>query len=255
VSFRARPKAESRNLWDGGRKCASTINARYTLEMAAEDDREISYYRTVEDLFATLRGVPHMLSPKDFQLLRGWWRDEIPLTAVRAGVTEVFARRRGRGEIDPVVSLSYCRHAVKAHAKRIAEMRVGGHDENDEPQIFDTKTVVASLAAGLKEAGQQQLAERPRVAGAIESIALSLEASAELPPAIIEEHLYALESALLANCLSALEEGEKTKLEKRARTEAEKTATTSEAKDRTFRAVRDRTLRNLLNLPRLELDV
>ena len=111
--------------------------------MAAEDDREISYYRAVEDLFATLRGVPHMLSPKDFHLLRSWWREGIPLAAVSAGATEVFARRRERGEIDPVVSLSYCRHAVKAHARRIADMRVGGHDAKGEPPILDTASAVA----------------------------------------------------------------------------------------------------------------
>ncbi|MEJ2582841.1 MAG: hypothetical protein P8127_14590 [Acidobacteriota bacterium] len=94
--------------------------------MQADDDtREIAYYREIEDYFATLRGVPHVLSPKDFQLLREWWRDEIPLPAVRAALAEVFARRRDRGEPDPVVSLSYCRHAVKAHARRAAEMHVG----------------------------------------------------------------------------------------------------------------------------------
>lgn len=222
--------------------------------MAAEDDREISYYRTIEDLFATLRGVPHTLSPRDFQLLRGWWRDEIPMAAVRAGVTEVFARRRERGEIDPVVSLSYCRHAVKAHAKRFAEMQVGGHDEDGEPQILDTGAAVASLSADLREAGKRHTTSRPRVAAAVERIALSVAASVDLPPAIIEEHLFALESALLANCLSALDEGERTELEKRARDEAEKSSATIEAQERTFRALRDRMLRVLLKLPRLELE-
>lgn len=222
--------------------------------MAAEDDREISYYRTIEDLFATLRGVPHTLSPRDFHLLRGWWRDEIPMAAVRAGVTEVFARRRERGEIDPVVSLSYCRHAVNAHAKRLAEMQVGGHDEDSEQQILDAGAAVAPLSADLREAGKRHTTSRPRVAAAVERIALSVAASVDLPPAIIEEHLFALESALLANCLSALDEGERTELEKRARDEAEKSSATIEAQDRTFRALRDRMLRVLLKLPRLELE-
>ena len=222
--------------------------------MATEDDPEISYYRTVEDLFATLRGVPHTLSPKDFQLLRGWWRDEIPLTAVRAGVAEVFARRRERGESDPVVSLSYCRHAVKAHARRFADLQVGAHDEDGESPIPDTGVAVASLAASLKKAGNEQRSTRPRVADAVDRIALSVEASAELPPAIIEEHLFALESALLANCLAALDEDGRSELEKRARTEAENTSTTPEAIKRTYRALRDRMLRKLLVLPRLEID-
>jgi hypothetical protein len=222
--------------------------------MAGEDDREISYYRTVEDLFATLRGVPHMLSPKDFQLLREWWRDEIPLAAVRAGVTEVFARRRERGEIDPVVSLSYCRHAVHAHARRLAEMRVGGHDEDIEPAVFDPGAAVASLAENLSKAGKELRATRPRVADAIDSIVPSIEASAELPAAVVEEHLFALESALLANCLAALDEESRSELERRAHAEAENTSTQPEARERSFRALRDRMLRSLLGLPRLELD-
>ena len=222
--------------------------------MAAEDDREISYYRAVEDLFATLRGFPHILSSKDFQLLRGWWRDEIPLTAVRAGITEVFARRRERGEIDPVVSLSYCRHAVKAHARRFADMQVGGHDGDGERPVLDAGAAITSLAADLSIAGKEQRGTRPRVAEAIERIALSVEAAAELPTGGLEEHLFALESILLANCLAALDEDDSSELEERARSEAESTAATAEAQERTFRALRDRALRVLLNLPRLELD-
>jgi len=195
-----------------------------------------------------------MLSPKDFHLLRSWWREDIPIAAVRAGATEVFARRRERGEIDPVVSLSYCRHAVKAHARRIADMRVGGHDAEGEPPILDTASAVASLAAGLRIAVKQQKETRPRVAEAVERIALAVEASAELPAAGIEEHLFGLESALLANCLAALDEGGRCELEKHARTEAESASATPEAKERTFRALRDRMLRDLLDLPRLELD-
>ena len=61
----------------------------YTAPMNDEDP-ELAYYRSVEDLFATLRGTPHTLSPRDFQLLRGWWRDEVPLAAVVTGLTEVF---------------------------------------------------------------------------------------------------------------------------------------------------------------------
>jgi len=59
--------------------------ARYTAGMASDDELELEYYRAVEDLFATLRGVPHVISPKDFQLLREWWRDEVPLVAVDEG--------------------------------------------------------------------------------------------------------------------------------------------------------------------------
>ena len=71
-----------------------------------ETEEELAYYREIEDFFAAMRGVPHIVSPKDFQLLRGWWRDRIPLAAVAAGISEVFARRRDRNDRDPVVSLT-----------------------------------------------------------------------------------------------------------------------------------------------------
>jgi hypothetical protein len=220
--------------------------------MTGDDSPELAYYRAVEDLFAALRGVPHVISPKDFQLLREWWRDEVPLTAVRAGVTEVFARRRERGEDDPVVSLSYCRHAVRKHARRLAEMQVGAPDDEASPAP-EPGPELAALAADLRAVAARLRSEKGRIADIVESIATAVEAAAELPLPSIEEHLFALESALLANCLEALDEPSRRSLEKRARHEAEATAATPEARDRAFRALRDRMLRSDLELPRLEL--
>jgi len=227
--------------------------ARYTADMAAEDEQELEYYRAIEDLFATLRGVPHVISPKDFQLLREWWRDEVPLAAVRAGITEVFARRRERGEADPVVSLSYCRHAVRKHAQRVAEMHVGAPDDGTSPPP-DPKPALEALAADLKASAGRSRPDKPRIANIIESIATAVEAASDLPVSTLEEHLFALESALLANCLEALDESSRQSLEKRARHEAEATVATPEARERTFHALRDRLLRGDLELPRLELD-
>jgi hypothetical protein len=222
--------------------------------MATDDDLEIAYYRTVEDLFAALRGVPHTLSPKDFHLLRQWWRDEIPLAAIRTGITEVFAKRRDRGEPDPVVSLSYCHHAVRAHARHIAEMQVGAADPDAQQPEINVEAALQSLEANLNTAGERQQLTRPRVAEAIKSIAVTVEAAHELPPAALEEHLFALESALLATCLVSLGNDDRDELEERARADAAASAATLEARDRTFLAFRDRLLRELLALPRLDLD-
>lgn len=221
--------------------------------MSDGNDPELEYYRAVEDLFATLRGVPHLISPKDFQLLREWWRNEVPLAAVRAGITEVFARRRERDEPDPVVSLSYCRHAVRKHAQRMAEMQVGA-PEACTAAPPDAAAALEALAANLNAVAVRARSEKPRIADIIESIATAVATASELPVSALEEHLFALESALLANCLEALDEPDRRSLEKRARHEAESTAATPEARDRTFRALRDRLLRSDLELPRLELD-
>jgi len=228
------------------------VLVRYTRRMSDGNDLELAYYRAVEDLFATLRGVPHVISPKDFQLLREWWRDEVPLAAARAGITEVFARRRERGELDPVVSLSYCRHAVRKHAQRLAEMQVGATDGTSPPP--DSGPSLEVLAADLNAVAARSRSENPRIADIIESIATAVESASELPVSALEEHLFALESVLLANCIEALDGTSRESLERRARHEAESTAATPEARERTFRALRDRLLRADLGLPRLELD-
>jgi hypothetical protein len=82
-----------------------------------------------------------------------------------------------------------------------------------------------------------------------------IEDAAGLPPASLAEHLFALESTLLANCLDALDEDERSQLEDRAEKEAASVTATPEARKRTFRAFRDRGLRDLLGIPRLELDL
>lgn len=221
--------------------------------MSEGNERELEYYRAIEDLFATLRGVPHLLSTKDFQLMRDWWSEEVPLTAVRAGMTEVFARRRERGEPDPVVSLGYCRHAVQSHAKRLAEMQVGAGESTADPARIDTSAEIESLAEALGRVATRHRPQQPRLAEALERAAAMVAAAVEIPETVLEEHLFALESALLANCLNALDERQRAEIEDRARKEAESTSTTSDARDRAFRALRDRMLRSELDLPRLEL--
>jgi hypothetical protein len=221
--------------------------------MVPDDTPELIYYRAVEDLFSAFRGVPHILSSKDFQLLRAWWRDQVPLTAVRTGVAEVFARRRERGEKEPVVSLSYCRHAVENHAKRIAEMRIGSTDEIvDAPTI--TPESVRALAESLRSSATGIRSDRPRVAAVIDRISHEVDEAVDVDAHFLEQHLYALETSLLVDCFDALEDGDRRELEDRARADAEKVAATPEALDRTFHALRDRLLRDLLQLPRLEID-
>ena len=223
----------------------------------AEDERdakEIDYYREVEDIFATLRGVPHMLSPKDFQLMRKWWRDGIPLMAVRAGVTEVLAKRQERGDSEPVVSLSYCRHAVAAHARRLAEMRVGALDEDSATSSAEAASAMRALAGRLAEAADRQRSQRPTIAGIVDGIAREIESTAELPTDRLEKHLFALETALLTNCRKALDESSLSEIEERARQRAAATAANPDAEERAFRALRDKMLRELLALPRLELE-
>jgi hypothetical protein len=218
-----------------------------------EADEELEFYRGVEDFFAALRGVPHLLSPKDFQLLRSWWRDGVPLAAVTGGISEVFARRRDRGDEDPVVSLAYCRHAVARHAKRLAEMRAGAHSEPPAASAADTRQPPVGLAAGLRSAAAALGGDMLPVAGAILTVADLVEAGIDLPPAMLEERLCALESVLLAGCWRALPAAEREQIDAASVAAAAASGATGEARERTRRAIRDRELRRALGLPRLEL--
>ncbi len=223
----------------------------YTLAVP-ETTPELDYYRAVEDLFASLRGVAHVLSPKDFQLLRSWWRDQVPMTAIAAGVTEVFARRSERGESDPVTSLGYCRHAVARHAKRLAEMRVGA-ETGPEEETVPVAEVTAGLAARMRAAAGSARDAMPAVAEVCDGVAAQVEASADMPLAVFEEHLFALETLLLAGCWKALSEGARCEIERESADQAAASGASGKALERTRVALRDRELRRRLGLPRLEL--
>ena len=227
--------------------------ARYTFDMFSDDSPEIEYYRAIEDLFSALRGVPHVLSPRDFQLVRSWWRDQVPLSAVRTGVAEVFARRRERGDPEPVVSLSYCRHAVEAHAKRAAEMAIGAPESSTE-KSDNTERLLRQLSERLTRSADDFRAQRPRVAAVVDRISNEVLGAGDLGGSLLEEHLYALESSLLIDCFDALEDHERTEIETRATSEAEEMAANPDARARAFRALRDRLLRTVLDLPRLEVE-
>jgi hypothetical protein len=218
----------------------------------ADDDPELVYYRQVEDLFSSLRGAPHILSPRDFQLLRSWWREEVPLAAVSAGLTEVFARQRERDDADPVVSLGYCRHAVKKHAKKLAAQHVGGAQPPDLPSSPDG--AVRELTDRLHEAGTRLASDRPAVAEILGRTRVQVEAAMrELPPEQLDEHLFELESTMLAACWDAVTESERNAIDERAEAAASAAAATDDARRRSIRALRDREIRELLRLPRLEL--
>lgn len=217
-----------------------------------DETQEMDYYRTIEDLFAAHRGAPHILSPRDFQLLRSWWRDGIPLAAVATALTDVFAKQREADGDDPVTSLSYCRHAVKRHAKKLAAMQVGadGGDPAAETATVNADPLIAQLTA----AAERLETDRPRVSRAVRAAAKQIELTVgELAAEAVDEHLFDLESTLLAECLEALDENQRRALEHRVAEAVNATATSEEARQRSFRALLDRELRLLLDLPRLEI--
>jgi len=214
-----------------------------------DTDPEIQFLRAVEDLFATLRGVPHLLSPKDMQLARDWWKDAVPLAAVTAGVTEVMEKRRATSDGDPVVSLSYCRHAVRRHSKRLKEQQVGAQTDAVEPR--DTDRLIKALAADLRKAADR--IEFPKTADAIEAFAVQVDALKGTAPGLVDEQLFALETGLLEACRRTLPPASLGEIERSAEEKAGASGPSSDALKRSRRAVLDRRIRTLLDLPRLEI--
>ena len=213
-----------------------------------ESDRERAYYRAVEDLFAHLRGTVHVLSPRDFQILRGWWRDGVPLAAVTAGIVEAFTKKKERDGEDPVVSLAYCRHAVKRHARRMAEGMVGREGSPGTPGSADEE--LSLLAEELGRAVERQAEARPGVARVLDSIRTRLALLSGGDRTSVETGLFALEEALLEECWEALDPEDRAAVHEAA---ARVAGGDGGTRRRSYLAHRDRELRRLLGLPRLEL--
>lgn len=212
-------------------------------------DPEIEFLRAVEDIFATLRGVPHLLSPKDVHLARTWWKEGVPLPAVTAGVTEAIEKRRETDDGDQVVSLSYCRHAVRRQAKRLKEQHIGAHFEGENSR--DTDRLIEELATDLRRAAHALTFQE--TAASIEAFADQVHALIGISPVLVDEQLFSLETALLEACRRTLPRETLAEFEQEAEATTAASGATGTALKRSRRAVVDRKIRQLLDLPRLEI--
>ena len=218
--------------------------------MTDPDAAEIAYYRAVEDHFASLRGTPFLFSPKDFALLRRWWREGVPLAAVLAGIAEAWERRQRRGA-DPVSSLAYCRHAVASHAKRLMAARTGAAMAVPVP---DTAAALAALFAALAQAKARWDADAA-VRAVLEDLGRAVASvPPEGEPAAIEKALAELEFGALDALARALPPDAQRALEVEVDESVERLGLEPEVRERTRRALLIKAVRRLVGVPRLELD-
>jgi hypothetical protein len=217
--------------------------------MTAPDEDELAYYRAVEDHFAALRGTTFLFSPKDFALLRKWWREGVPLAAVLAALGEVWERRRERAE-DPVSSLAYCRHAVARHAKWLAAARMGAAKKG-KPANFDG--ALHALAANVAEsaAAWQHLPLVAAVLRDLERAVVSLPTNVE--EATLDEALADLEFTTLDALLGALPAEMRNVTVSEVEAEMADLQLADEVRERTRHALVVKALRRLIGLPRLEV--
>jgi hypothetical protein len=214
------------------------------------NEDELAYYRAVEDLFARLRGTPFLFTPKDFALLREWWKEGVPLAAVVSGIGEVFERRREHDE-DPVSSLSYCRHAVRRRAKQLAEAAVGAARSAPQP-IADVKACRDGLRAEVSATAKRWEAV-PVWASLLGDLVAALETiPVGLAPELFDETLGRLEVTVLSALASSAPEPWRERLAAAVDGEVGGLELDSEVRERTARAIRLKLVREMVGLPRLE---
>ena len=210
---------------------------------------EVAYYRAVEDHFARLRGTLFLFSPKDFALLRGWWKEAVPLAAVIAGIGEATTKKAER-DGDPVSSLAYCRFAVARHAKRLLAAATGATTGSAS---VDVPARLGAYVAAVREAAGRWHAD-PEVAAALGALADAvLTLPTDAPVAALDATAASLEASALDAVALAMPAAARLALEG-AMKECEDAAGGSEQLTATARlAIRVRAVRDALSLPRLEL--
>jgi hypothetical protein len=96
-------------------------------------DPEAEYYQTVEEYFVSLRGDPLMLSNTDWNLVRSWRLQGLPLRIVLRGVRDALdAHAHGWSRDRKVKSLAYCKAAVDTAGERWRRALALGGDEGQD---------------------------------------------------------------------------------------------------------------------------
>ena len=215
--------------------------------MRSDDDPEMSYLRSVEDSLAEIREVVHQLTQKEIHLARRWWREGVPLEAVRSGILDVVTKRRAENQ-DTAVSLSYCRHAVRKHAKLLVEMRTGTQ-ENWIGEEEEIRSRVGTLIGLLKTRSELLSDTKPAVAACLRECIEKLKI-------IREGHgsdlLFDLENNLLADCFRASSREEQQHILEQANAKALESGAMGAALERSRKVFRDKIIREMYELPVFE---
>lgn len=138
---------------------------------ASEEKR---YFEALEDLYFDLVDASTLLSNRDYQIARSWYRKGIPLEHVRSCMEGLLAKRREAGKEDPL-GLAYHRRSVESSWKEVEAMRAAG--EREEAPGLDVAARLEALAASLPEGlpGRDGFAERiAALSGDTEHVELAL---------------------------------------------------------------------------------
>ena len=96
-------------------------------------DPEADYYQTVEEYFVSRRGDPLFLSNAEWNLVRSWRLQGLPLRIVLRGIRDALdAHAHGWSRDRQVKSLAYCKAAVETAGERWRRALAIGADEGQD---------------------------------------------------------------------------------------------------------------------------
>lgn len=128
------------------------------------------YFLAIEDVFLELRGSPLQLSPKDWQIAKGWHDAGVPLELVERVVREVFERRQARQDSGKVWSLRHCKRAVDKAWQRQQELTPGKAEATEALDLANRLVRLADALPGSLQ-DREQFSEKIRsLRGDAESI-------------------------------------------------------------------------------------
>jgi hypothetical protein len=226
---------------------------------------EAEYFRAIEERFCALRGAAMLLSPRDWNLIAGWWEERVPLWLIQEAMEEVFAARRRRGDPpERVNSLAYVRPEIQRRWELHRRMKATRRDEREENERLraQLRRHLGRAVRSLKEASTSltdpdlEVLTRTLETAAAELRVLRRESTPEGRDSLgIESILERLDAEILRAAGSVIPEPRRLRIE----SEAERLlgphrgAMKPEAFQESLVAVRSRLVRREFGLPRLSL--
>jgi len=226
-------------------------------ERALEEDHAFDegYYEEVESYFVARRGSPLFITPSEWDLVRRWEQQGIPLAVVKEGIDRVFERPK---TLLKPRRLGYCRQTVEAAFRRFRESSLGGRaggtaqdDSSASAHLTEVSSRLQDLAAAWSETQSELSLLLERTAAAVRS----LSERAEEAPGEVERELTALDGKLVVESEAVL--GDAVREELRREAESSLESYRGRMPEKIYRAALEsgyrRRLRRKLGLPTLSL--
>jgi hypothetical protein len=114
-----------------------------------------AFVEAIEARLSQLRGRPHTLSPREFELARGWFASGAGVAAVLRGVAEAFAREPAAS------SLVFCGRFVDAELAAARDQQAAREPAPALDAPEDVAGRVSALVRGLERQAASAAFERP----------------------------------------------------------------------------------------------